>query len=259
MLLPLVEHLVLVDINESNVAFCRERFKGRDQKIRYLKNDGSGLAAIRPASITHVYCFDAMVHFDSDVIRSYLLEFERILVPGGTAFIHHSNYDGNPGGNWLENPSIRNFMTKTLFAHYASKSNLRVEAQQVLDWDGLEALDCISLLVKPHLLKPKKGAFVDRPEMLLVLTRPQDFADFDAPRAGVVEVRAHAHGYAGALQLLQGDSVLAEVDLHADTPQARTLTATVEAGPFTLRTKVAGEFGEGWIRAVEMPRVRHVR
>jgi len=88
-----------------------------------------------------------MVHFDSDVIRSYIKEFARVLVVGGHAFAHHSNYTGNPGGDPRCNPGWRNFMSGELFAHYAHKEGLSVIRQKNVDWkcDGT-FIDCFTLL-----------------------------------------------------------------------------------------------------------------
>lgn len=147
-LLPLVEHITLVDINESNIAFCRERF-GDDPRITYIVNDGNKLTGVPDQSVTFVYCVDAMVHFESDSVRSYLAEFNRILVPGGRGFCHHSNYTGNPGGNWLDNPHWRNFMSRELFAHYASLEGLRVLQSDLTDWGTDSMIDCYTSFEKP--------------------------------------------------------------------------------------------------------------
>lgn len=145
-LLPLARQLHLVDINVENISFLRLRF-GRNPKVRYHINNGYSLPFLRSRSVSFIYCFDAMVHFDSDVVRSYLKEFSRILMPGGCAFAHHSNYIGNPDGDLHINPGWRNFMSKELFAHYAHKEDLRVLRQKEIDWksDGT-FIDCFSLL-----------------------------------------------------------------------------------------------------------------
>jgi SAM-dependent methyltransferase len=148
-LLPLAGKLYIVDINEENIEFCRQRF-GNDRRIEYIVNDGNTLTDIPGSSVTLLYCMDAMVHFDSDSVRSYLGEFSRILVPGGRGFCHHSNYTANPGGNWLENPHWRNFMSQQLFAHYAIKSGLRILHSDVTDW-GADSprLDCYTMFERP--------------------------------------------------------------------------------------------------------------
>jgi len=143
-----VSHQVyIVDINEENVKFCRERFAG-DDKIVCLQNDGFTLNGIPDEEVTLVYSFDAMVHFDSDVVRSYLREICRILKPGGHGFCHHSNYDKNPGGNYLDNPGWRNFMSQNLFLHYCTKEGFEIVKSQIIDWSA-PSMDCLTLFRKP--------------------------------------------------------------------------------------------------------------
>lgn len=136
-----------VDINQDNINFCSERFAD-EPRVVCIKNNGANLPEIPPYSITMFYCFDAMVHFDSDIVRSYLAEIARLLAPiEGRAFLHHSNYTGNPGGDVHKNPHWRNFMSAELMKHYAAKEGLAVEKQQLLDWnwDGTN-IDCFTLL-----------------------------------------------------------------------------------------------------------------
>ncbi|MDO9707355.1 class I SAM-dependent methyltransferase [Paracraurococcus lichenis] len=142
-LLPLARRLILVDIRPENIAFCRDRF-GDDPKITYIANNGYDLREVPDGSVTLLYSFDAMVHFDSDVVRAYLGEARRIMAPGARAVLHHSNYVG--GEDWLRAPHCRNFMSRPLFAHYARKEGLRVLRQEVMEWGGIPRLDCISLL-----------------------------------------------------------------------------------------------------------------
>lgn len=142
------QRLIVVDILEDNIRRCRERL-GHLEHLEFMVNDGVSLSGIEDSSVTLVYCFDAMVHFDSDVVREYLAEFERVLVPGGRAFCHHSNYTAAPGGDFLNNPGARNFMSQELFAHYAHKAGLQLLRAQVIDWAGDQDLDCLSLIAKP--------------------------------------------------------------------------------------------------------------
>jgi ubiquinone/menaquinone biosynthesis C-methylase UbiE len=145
-LLPLAGRLHLVDINAENILFLRERF-GSDPKVEYHTNNGYSLPFLPDRAVSFIYCFDAMVHFDSDVVRSYLREFARILTPGGRAFAHHSNYVGNPGGDLHCNPAWRNFMSQELFAHYARKEGVSVIRQKKVDWNcNGTFIDCFTLL-----------------------------------------------------------------------------------------------------------------
>lgn len=153
-LLERTNRLTIVDVVQENIDFCKKRFAG-DARVSYLRTNGFDLAGIPNASVTLVYCWDAMVHFDSDIVRSYLSEFRRILVPGGRAFSHHSNWTGNPGGFESKDgkgvgPERRNFMSKELYAHYAIKEGLEVVRQQKIQWNTPD-LDCLSLVARPKL------------------------------------------------------------------------------------------------------------
>jgi SAM-dependent methyltransferase len=160
LLKDLTPQLYIVDINQECIDACKARFPDATN-ITYIVNDGATLTDIPTESVTLLYCFDAMVHFESDVVRQYLIEAFRILKPGGRAFLHHSNYTGNPGGDFRVNPHWRNFMSKELMAHYAINAGLSIVSQQVIDWGWQlgpnwtvtgytdPQLDCVSLLEKP--------------------------------------------------------------------------------------------------------------
>lgn len=141
----------LVDVTKSCIDACRKRFGAGTPtcRLHYHVNDGRSLAAIADASITFVYSWDAMVHFDKRVVREYVREFARVLAPGGTGFVHHSNFGVvSSSESWLENPSWRSNMTRELFAEYCAEAGLEVVEQRLLDW-FLEDLDCISTFRKP--------------------------------------------------------------------------------------------------------------
>ena len=146
-LLPHAGQLILADMNQKCIEACQQRFAGR-ANVTFIQNDGVSLKEIPSASVTLVYCFDAMVHFDSDVIRAYLRDFRRVLKPGGRCFLHHSNLTERPGGG-LVLPHSRNFMSKALCAHYSLKSGLQVLEQRVIDWGEFKSLDCLTTLGKP--------------------------------------------------------------------------------------------------------------
>jgi ubiquinone/menaquinone biosynthesis C-methylase UbiE len=141
------EKIYIVDINQENIDYCRQRFNG-DPRFVFIRNDGCSLQPIPSNSLTLVYCFDAMVHFDSDVVREYLREFKRTLRPGGLGFCHHSNYAANPSGDVHDNPGWRNFMSDSLFAHYCVKEGLVVLRQRIINWSA-PGSDCVTLFKKP--------------------------------------------------------------------------------------------------------------
>lgn len=137
-------HVTMIDVNEENVRFCAARAHA---KVRAAKVNGLDLAGIDDGAFTFFYSFDAMVHFDLEIIASYIPEFHRVMTPGAIALLHHSNYDANPGGDFRSNPHMRNFMTARIFRHLAVKSGFEVLRQVILPWGQLDS-DCITVLRK---------------------------------------------------------------------------------------------------------------
>lgn len=143
-LIELCNALYLMDINKSLVNHCRERFSSRSN-VTYATGNGYDVTPVPDSWATLVYCFDAMVHFDSDVVRSYLKDLRRVLKPEGRAFLHHSNLTSETS-DWRTNTCARNFMSLELLAHYARKEGLSVIHQASIDWGDHAKLDGFSLL-----------------------------------------------------------------------------------------------------------------
>lgn len=143
------DKLILMDIFEKNLAVCEDRLRGHGN-VSYIKGDGYTFAPIEDASITAIYCYDAMVHFSPDIVESYLLDAARILKPQGMILLHHSNYDtqGN-GQHYGLNPHARNHMTYELFSSFAAKAGLEIVESTAMDWGGAADIDRLSLLRKP--------------------------------------------------------------------------------------------------------------
>lgn len=153
-LVNICKKLTLVDICQSNIDFCKNRFKDKSN-IYFKKCDGDSLP-IDDNSVTLMYCFDAMVHFDPEIIYNYLFDIFRVLKPGCHAFLHHSNYSLWCNVDWRYNPHARNYMTKHLFSLWARKAGFEIVSQDVIPWGEkeqetyVESLDCISVLRKPE-------------------------------------------------------------------------------------------------------------
>lgn len=138
--------IILVDILQKNIDFCKDRFQGID-KIRYYTNSGCDLREIENNSITAIFSYDAMVHFESIDVYHYLQETYRILEPGGMALYHHSNNDKDYKATFLSGECGRNYMSMGLFAHFADRAGLKVVDQVKYKWtDSLT--DGITLLKK---------------------------------------------------------------------------------------------------------------
>lgn len=64
-------------------------------------------------------------------IGEYLMEFNRVLVPGGRALLHHSDNHVNYKVSFTNGESGRNYMSEELFAYMAYRNGFEV-IEQVL-------------------------------------------------------------------------------------------------------------------------------
>lgn len=139
---------ILVDVVPQNIEACRKRFLGANN-IKFVLNNGKDMRRIGSESCTALFTYDAAVHFSHIVVYSYLLDTFRILKRGGMALYHHSNYSGNPGGDYRENPSWRNFMPPGLFIDYARRAGFEVISHQTFGWTDQKDTDGLTLIRKP--------------------------------------------------------------------------------------------------------------
>jgi hypothetical protein len=151
----LAKEIYLVDVNATCIEACKRRF-GMEKngcKFFYYVNDGNFLSAITSASISFVYSFDSMVHFDKLVVKDYLAEFKRVMLPSALGFVHHSNYgEIKPNSDWATNYGTRSDLSAKLFSEYCKEIGLKVVHQSLLGlqvWIGMEGLDCVSVFQKP--------------------------------------------------------------------------------------------------------------
>lgn len=139
-----IGRLTLVDVNESNLEACKKRFAGK-MDVRYILNDGCSLQDVPSESLSSVWSFDAMVHFEAtDVIR-YIEEVARVLRQGGRALLHYSNND-SPGVNPFEDASWRNYFSQSMMHHFALRNGLSILSSVTIPWGGRDALDGLILL-----------------------------------------------------------------------------------------------------------------
>jgi SAM-dependent methyltransferase len=151
----LTRNMHLVDINKSCLDACIARFGNCKDgtTFTYHLTTGNNLATVSNASISLVYSWDSMVHFDKLVVWDYLVEIKRVLRSGGTAFLHHSNLgEKSPNSDWATNPGTRSDMSADLMRIYASQLELDIVSQhkqgRAQGW-GEDDLDCVSICHKP--------------------------------------------------------------------------------------------------------------
>ena len=126
--------VVLVDILEKNIDFCKERFR-ENEKVEYYVNSGCDLKELKDNSATAIFSYDAMVHFESIDVYHYLQETNRVLMPGGMALYHHSNNDKDYKTTFLSGECGRNYMSMGMFAHFADRAGLSVVEQVEFPWN----------------------------------------------------------------------------------------------------------------------------
>jgi SAM-dependent methyltransferase len=125
MLLGVADRVIAVDVNRSNVDFLRQRFAG-NSRVQVIQNNGFDLADVPIESVTFIYSFDSMVHFDRAVVRAYVKEFRRIMKAGARGFTHYSNNHADPDADYREHPGWRNYMSRELFNRWLNKEGLEV-------------------------------------------------------------------------------------------------------------------------------------
>ncbi len=85
-LAPEVGHLYLVDISKEMLKLAKARL-ANFANVSYVHNDGAALSDIPSASIDLVYSMFVLQHNAKEAAFRYLLEFNRILVPGGALLL----------------------------------------------------------------------------------------------------------------------------------------------------------------------------
>jgi ubiquinone/menaquinone biosynthesis C-methylase UbiE len=169
-LTKLCNRLIIVDLSESCIDRCRERFANYSN-ISYFVNDGKSLEMLTDNSVDFIFSFDSLVHAEDAVMEAYAAEFAKKLRPNGAAFIHHSNL-----GEYLHRIEVQSqlsrlprlyrlleklgvcdnlatqwrarSMTATKMAKFAQECNLECVGQELVTWETRFVLiDCLSTLV----------------------------------------------------------------------------------------------------------------
>ncbi len=163
----LCDRLIVVDLSESCIEACRQRFSDSSH-ISYHVNDGMSLDMIADNAIDFVFTFDSLVHADDDVLSAYMSQLARKLTANGVAFIHHSNLgeyeylqklEKLPGKiqNILKGLTVMedslHFRSRTMTAAqmktFATKNGLECISQELVPWGTRRVLlDCLSTVVK---------------------------------------------------------------------------------------------------------------
>jgi hypothetical protein len=90
-----------------------------------------------------------MVHFDLEIVQSYVKEAFRVIAPSGKGFFHYSNFNQSPGADFRKNPHWRNYMSRSLFEHFALRAGFNIVFSANVPWGQILDLDAITVLEKP--------------------------------------------------------------------------------------------------------------
>jgi len=146
----LCSELIIVDIAESAIAHCRERFAA-DQHISAHVNDGSSLPMVENDSIDLAFSFDSLVHAERGAMAGYLSELARILAGDGVAFLHHSNMGAYAPGTYdPHNIHWRaTSVSATEIERLARTLGLSCVSQETVAWGNDDLLnDCFSVITR---------------------------------------------------------------------------------------------------------------
>ncbi len=143
-----IKHLYLLDSSAGAIEIAKKRFSASDN-VTFLWNPGGSdiSAEVANNSLTAVFSYDAMVHFEKETVYAYLAATYRILQRGGLGLFHHSNYEKKPGGKFTDNKGWRNYMSRDLFCSYAREIGFEVIQSDIISF-SFEDSDCITLLRK---------------------------------------------------------------------------------------------------------------
>lgn len=127
-----VGHATLIDINESNVSFCKKRFAGR-RNVTCLVNMGRDLP-LKSSQFSGLFCYDAMVHFEAMDTIAYVFETHRVLQAGGRALLHYSVNEANPEGSYADDAAWRAYFSETLMRHVAARAGFKILDRRTFEW-----------------------------------------------------------------------------------------------------------------------------
>lgn len=171
----LIEHAetyVGFDLVEKCAVYCEEHYGGNGR--RFVANDGLHLTGVPDRSVDFVFSLDSLVHVDWPTLRSYLSEIMRVLTPGGTAHIHHSNAAAVKGFESLDPPKRKAFRAADVSAEVVREEIKRlgggVTTQEIVDWGGSgpdALIDCFTTISA----QPATPAVVENPNFMLDMRR----------------------------------------------------------------------------------------
>ena len=148
---PLARRMTLVDPAATCIEACRVRFGGR--RMKYVVGDGGALQALAADSVDFVFSWHALVHAEREEIRGYLRELLRLMKPGATGLVHHSNF-GELVDPVTGVPRVPNHHQRALtvsagvFREECGAAGLCCTYQEIVPWGSAHRTDCFSVFTR---------------------------------------------------------------------------------------------------------------
>lgn len=142
--------LIAIDLSQEILDVCAARLSDLDN-VTYRVTDGMTLP-VEDGSVDFVFSWDSLVHAEVDVLDAYVEEIARVLRPGGSAFLHHSNFgqyfDPVVGADPEEPKHLRaTTMTAQRLRERCREVGIACVVQELIPWGGrAKYIDCFSLL-----------------------------------------------------------------------------------------------------------------
>lgn len=165
-LLDHCQELIIVDIAERCIHACKQRFEDSHQ-IRFCVGNGYSLDFLEDSSVDFIFSFESLVHTEIEILGSYLKEFSRVLRPGGSGFVHHSNLGSYENyfsrldalpislSRLLRLRGLADYdewraptVTAENFERAGRDAGLHLVSQELVPWGGRRLIDCFSIFAK---------------------------------------------------------------------------------------------------------------
>lgn len=148
------DNVFYLGTEQENINSCKQKYQYATFgcKVKYFKVNNCKFADIRDKSITSLFTYETLIHYNLEPIIKVVKEANRVLIDGGYALFHHSNSSDYPGAYFRNKPHARNFMSCNLFAQICIESGFDIVEQIVIPWgrgdNKYNCIDALSLVVK---------------------------------------------------------------------------------------------------------------
>jgi ubiquinone/menaquinone biosynthesis C-methylase UbiE len=106
-LIERAEQFTAVDVAESCIRICREKF-GDKPGTNFLVGNGEDLRGVADTTIDSLWSFDVFVHINIAEAGRYVHDFRRVMRSGAVGIVHHGKSGGLDGG-WRSNLTSAGF------------------------------------------------------------------------------------------------------------------------------------------------------